>query len=251
MAVTYNNKMEDSLITKIQLFLFSKAFEDDFKINDYFEINKIDNIKIQFQNFKVTNDLANLYSSKYFQSKEDSEITYNNKTNRIMEIVSKLMLNKQYMLSKTNLKKHRDIFKALKEVYREEFNKIFPKDEFDNLLKKNECSYCGITIEAIEELGKKGKLNNKRSDTRGYSLEIDRKLPNLEYSSENCCMSCYWCNNAKTDEFSPKEFKPIAKGINEMWNIRLTQINHKNYVSFPENKNGNEKIWEIDFNTTH
>lgn len=246
MAVTYNSKMEDSLITKIQLFLFNKAFEQNFKINNYFIEKNIEDIKKDFNEFKITNNLANLYSSKYFQLEEDSEITYNNKTKRIMEIVSKLMLNKQYMLSKTNLKEHRDIFEALKEVYREEFNKIFPKDEFDNLLKKNECSYCGITIKAIEELGKKGKLNNKRSDTRGYSLEIDRKLPNLEYSSENCCMSCYWCNNAKTDEFSPKEFKPIAKGINEMWNIRLTQIHHKNHVSFPENN-----IWQVDFNTTY
>ena len=36
MAVTYNSKMEDSLITKIQLFLFNKAFEQNFQINNYF-----------------------------------------------------------------------------------------------------------------------------------------------------------------------------------------------------------------------
>ncbi|MFY4803243.1 hypothetical protein ACOTWC_04090 [Aliarcobacter butzleri] len=245
MAATCNSKIEDSLITKIQLFLFSKAFEDDFRINEYFEVDKIDDIKIQFQNFQITNDLANLYSSTYFQLKEDSEIIYNNKTKKIMEIVSKLMLNKQYMLSKTNLKKHIDVFEALKEVYRKEFNKIFLKKEFDNLLEQNKCSYCGITIEKIEELGEKGKLNNKRSDTRGYSFEIDRKLPNLEYSSENCCMSCYWCNNAKTDEFSPKEFKPIARGINEMWNRRLRSIDDKYSIKFDENSD----IWEVNFDT--
>lgn len=244
MAVTYNSKMEDSLITKMQLFLFSKAFEDDFKINEYFEINKIDEIKIQFQNFQITNDLANLYSSTYFQLIEDSEIIYNNKTKKIMEIVSKLMINKQYIPSKTNLKKHRDIFEALKEVYKEEFNKIFLEEEFNNLLEQKECSYCGITVEKIKELGEKGKLNNKRSDTRGYTLEIDRKLPNLEYSSKNCCMSCYWCNNAKTDEFSPKEFKPIAKGINEMWNKRLESID-KETIKFDESSD----IWKVDFDT--
>ena len=234
MAVTYNSKMEDSLITKIQLFLFNKAFEQNFQINNYFTEDNIKEIKKHFEDFEITNNLANLYSSKYFQL-ELKEKIYNIKIDNI---------NKN-MLSKTKIKKH-EVFKHLKEIYKERFEKIFPKIDFENLIKETKCSYCEINITQIQLLGENGKLNNKRSDTRGYSLEIDRKLPNLEYSKNNCCMACYWCNNAKTDEYSPKEFKPIAKGINQSWNIKIKksgQLYKK--VVFPEKS----KIWNIDFGT--
>lgn len=89
------------------------------------------------------------------------------------------------------------------------------------MIENKVCSYCGISEDDISELGKRGELNNKRSETRGYTLEIDRKEANGEYTEKNCCMSCYWCNNAKTDEFSVVEFKDIAKGINSVWEKRL------------------------------
>ncbi|HPT73200.1 MAG TPA: hypothetical protein PLE74_13070, partial [Candidatus Cloacimonadota bacterium] len=57
--------------------------------------------------------------------------------------------------------------------------------------------------------------------TRGWTLEIDRKKPNLEYEEDNCVMCCYWCNNAKTDEFDDVEFLPIGNAINQIWNGRL------------------------------
>ena len=82
MAVTYNSKMEDSLITKIQLFLFNKAFEQNFQINNYFNSNNILEIKYDFNKFEITNNLANLYSSKYFQL-ELKEKIYNIKIQRI------------------------------------------------------------------------------------------------------------------------------------------------------------------------
>ena len=148
------------------------------------------------------------------------------------------------MLSKSNIKNFKEIFEQLKKEYEKEFNQQFPKSKYDSLLSHNNCSYCGISIEQIEVLGKNGLLNNKRSDTRGYTLEIDRKLPNLEYFSENCCMSCYWCNNAKTDEFSPLEFKLIAKSINQVWNDRLKKIK-LDTVEFNENSD----LWKINYDT--
>ena len=136
------------------------------------------------------------------------------------------------------------------EIFEEVFNESgatekFTKEDFDEMLAKTTYSYCGISLAQIEELGKNGKLNNKRSDTRGYTLEIDRKLPNLEYSKKNCCMACYWCNNAKTDEFSPREFKPIAEGIRRTWNERLKAIGYskEEIKDVPDSK-----IWEFDFN---
>ena len=58
-----------------------------------------------------------------------------------------------------------------------------------------------------------------------------RKGLNGEYKIGNIILSCYWCNNAKSDEFSLSEFKEIARGINHTWNKRLRSID----IEFPEN----------------
>lgn len=249
---TYKSKMEDSLITKIQLFLFKKSLTEDLNIKEYYRDENVDNIINEFKSFHINNELANLFSSEYYQLKEEDDIKYNGNQKTIKEIVSNLMLSTKYMISKSNIKHLKLIFEKLKNVYENDFKNLFPEDEFNKLLGNNTCFYCGITLNQITELGEKSLLNNKRSDTRGYTLEIDRKLPNLEYSINNCCMSCYWCNNAKTDEFSPKEFKHIAKGINIIWNKRLSEnnkLNDEDYfnkiVKFPDSS----KIWEIDYNT--
>ncbi|WP_188117205.1 hypothetical protein [Campylobacter concisus] len=57
-------------------------------------------------------------------------------------------------------------------------------------------------------------------------------------------MACYWCNNAKTDEFSPEEFKPIAEGIREVWNKRLGELGMKE-IDVPD-----PKIWNTKFDTS-
>ena len=234
---SYNDKLIDSLATRIQLFLFWKSFyKEVIKTEDI--ANYIDEI----EKFKITNDLANLYSNTYYQTKlkEKREISFNGKNAYVDNICKNIP-------SKTKIKELlRNELKPLKDKYKEKFKNIFPLKEFENMTKnKTTCSYCGISLAQIEELGKNGKLNNKRSDTRGYTLEIDRKLPNLEYSKENCCMACYWCNNAKTDEFSPREFKPIAEGIRRNWNERLTAIGYskEEIKDVPD-----PKIWEFDFN---
>ncbi len=50
---------------------------------------------------------------------------------------------------------------------------------------------------------------------------IDRKSPNEESYFENVVMACYWCNDAKTDEFDAKEFEPIGNEIEEALKGRL------------------------------
>ena len=237
---SYNDKLIDSLATRIQLFLFWKSFD-----KEVIKTEDIKNYIDEIENFEITNDLANLYSNTYYQTKlkEKREISFNGKNTYVDNICKNIP-------SKTKIKELlRNELKPLKDKYKEKFKKIFPLKEFENMTKeKTTCSYCGISLAQIEELGKNGKLNNKRSDTRGYTLEIDRMLPNLEYSKENCCMACYWCNNAKTDEFSPEEFKPIARGINEIWNKRLKAI-WKEDSSFKKECVFDEKseIWKISF----
>ena len=82
---TYHGKLEDSLITKIQLFLFEKSLSEDFEINKYYTENNINKIIEDFTNFKITNELANTYSTKYFQFTEDDNIVYLDKRKKMKD----------------------------------------------------------------------------------------------------------------------------------------------------------------------
>lgn len=91
------------------------------------------------------------------------------------------------------------------------------------------CRYCGVSESQINTLELKKEINMKRLSTRGKTLEIDRRESHKFYNQENIILSCYWCNNAKTDEFSLLDFKSIAHGINKVWKQRLN-LN----VTFPD-----------------
>jgi len=209
---SYESKAKDNYNAMLPLYLF-----------DFYLFNNGNPSYVDFIKFKSTNVLINLYATQYFQAKRN-ELLKGKKIDDIYNFIKKHKNSKE--------------FEYKKEKYLKEFEKILTKDEFNKLLKIEKCSYCGINIKEIYFLGENGKLHNKRADTRGYTLEIDRKNPNKEYSKENICMSCYWCNNAKTDEFLPFEFKEIARGINMVWKKRLS----KGSIQFPENSN----IWEED-----
>jgi 5-methylcytosine-specific restriction endonuclease McrA len=104
--------------------------------------------------------------------------------------------------------------------YRKEVFEIkFKPADFELINSVKECFYCKISLDEIKELRIKEKLFKKNE--RGYNLELDRKLPNREYSVGNCVMACYWCNNAKTDEFTAEEFKPIGELIGQTLKARL------------------------------
>lgn len=85
-----------------------------------------------------------------------------------------------------------------------------------------ECHYCRINEEQIATLIEKGEIHTKRLTTRGRTLEIERLEPNKPYDdTNNLVFCCYWCNNAKTDEFTEQEFKTIGNCIAEIWEKRL------------------------------
>jgi len=96
----------------------------------------------------------------------------------------------------------------------EEFIKIFP---YEN----RKCTYCGISENEIKNLFTKGKITTKRLSTRGRIMEIDQRKPNDGYTIGNMVLCCYWCNNAKTDEYTEEEFKEIANSIKRVWEKRL------------------------------
>lgn len=73
------------------------------------------------------------------------------------------------------------------------------------------CHYCGLNEKEQFQLISKGHLNSKRfftskNGTRGKHLEIDRKNPLGPYSVDNCVLSCYFCNNDKSDIFSEEGY---------------------------------------------
>lgn len=130
-----------------------------------------------------------------------------------------------------------------KKKYKIKFLKILPKNEFESKFFKNElrsCEYCGIKEDQLSDLCKQSKRSG-----RGVRLEYDRIKDDQDYRLENVVLACYWCNNAKTDEFSTNEFKEIARGINKTWNRRLANKKQQDgveplneiskcYVEFPE-----------------
>jgi 5-methylcytosine-specific restriction endonuclease McrA len=96
---------------------------------------------------------------------------------------------------------------------------ILPLDEFKKFYKKDtaerRCEYCGISEQEINQLMSESAIKTKRD--RGEKMEIDRKNPANEYVTGNIALCCYWCNNAKTDEFTDTEFQPIADQIRHVW----------------------------------
>ncbi len=84
------------------------------------------------------------------------------------------------------------------------------------------CHYCKLPESSLQILRELPEHVNKRYPLRGKSLEIDRKLSSLPYDKiENLVLSCYWCNNAKTDTFTSDEFIGIGESIKQIWEKRL------------------------------
>jgi hypothetical protein len=84
------------------------------------------------------------------------------------------------------------------------------------------CYYCSLPEDTFEELHYQTGHINKRFPQRGKSLEIDRKQADLPYSNiQNLVLACYWCNNAKTDTFTEREFIEVGRIIKSIWESRL------------------------------
>jgi len=109
----------------------------------------------------------------------------------------------------------------ISDLTKSDFENFLSLERFVEILTHDNCAYCNISIANILELSQNA-LYTKRA--RGYAMEVDQKDPLQSYSDENCVACCYWCNNAKTDEFSASEFKEIARGINKVWRDRGIDI---------------------------
>ncbi len=127
--------------------------------------------------------------------------------------------------------KHKEDVQKINDNYFNDFNNKFNLETFkkfygrDNSLKNRKCHYCGISEEQIKLLIDNNLITTKRLYNRGRTLEVDQKEPDKGYKKDNIVLCCYWCNNAKTDEFSEIEFLEIAEKIKEVWQKRLDKIN--------------------------
>lgn len=115
--------------------------------------------------------------------------------------------------------------KKLWDLYKEYFEKQLSKDKFRKFYKKDTedriCVYCKIKESEIHNLINRKEIKTKRIYSRGKSFEIDRENPNGKYVIGNIVLSCYWCNNAKSDEFTFDEFMLIGESIGRVWKSRL------------------------------
>ncbi|RLA84870.1 MAG: hypothetical protein DRG78_00095 [Epsilonproteobacteria bacterium] len=194
----YNSIIERSYLNKLKYFLFEI-------LNKSKMIDTIDT-----SNY-IPDDIIN---KKY-------KALYNN-----MKLIRER--NKQSNIIK---KKFKDIIKNDKVKYIEyyienklSFNSFY---EFWNPKSERNCKYCGINEKQITSNNL--EIKTKRFYSRGKTMEIDKINAFDDYTKNNIILACYWCNNAKTDEFSLCEFKNIAKAINIVWNKRLTNC----IINFP------------------
>ena len=188
----YKEKAEESFKTKLDLFVFDRI---------------VNGLKINLEEyplFEITEEIVENYTARFWQLPREYKFA-NSKT-----------IDSIYYEMKNIKKENESSIQQLEKAYVENvFPKLFPKDHFLEMVEKNNCAYCDITIEEIKQLALNKKIFNKNE--RGGVLEIDRINSNFEYSKTNCVMACYWCNNAKTDEFTYDEFVKIGKSIKEVW----------------------------------
>lgn len=143
------------------------------------------------------------------------------------EEIAKMLGVERKQLSKwwDELKNEREEITEIRKLWgRKKFTKIQFPDFYDWYIGQNQrCYYCGITEEEIKILIANNKIVTKRLQTRGRRLELERKEPNKPYDDfENLVICCYWCNNAKTDEFTESEFRKIGIEIGKVLKGRLT-----------------------------
>ena len=193
----HKKKAQDSFKTKKNLYLFDSA------------LNRKTSIDLQeFREFKITDDLLNQYTGMYWQYEKDEYINDDLTIGETERLINELTANFQ-----------NQILEMESDYVNIHFSEVFPLSDFRDLIKSSECAYCGITEDKVIDLSNKVKIFKKHF--RGWKMEIDRMHPNKEYSEKNCVMACYWCNNAKTDEFSFEEFQGIGQAIAKVWKSRL------------------------------
>ncbi len=200
----YQALIRRSFNTKLALYLF-KVLK---------ETRRIDVEEAEFISFKLDNDLAELYESSW-QVESINGIN----VKEFDKIIDDWYKGNEVIKSRLFIAYRKSYTETILPV--EIFNKIY---EDQNSTRK--CVYCDITEKQILVLRQSGSIKTKRN--RGKTMEIDRINSNMEYTSNNIVLACYYCNNAKTDEFTIDEFKAVGIEIGKILINRLSKLTEFN-----------------------
>lgn len=205
--MTYNEKSNDSFNARLRFYLFACILlKKDVHLKDFIAFD-IDKVEAKF--------FVDLYITEYQQF--DRYYTIDFKENAFSNDVVYGKMKALMTINKMEIDSWKSVY--LEQVFQKKLSLV----DFNKIIAEQNCFYCNISVPTIRFLIENKKLFKKSE--RGFNLELDRKSPNKEYSFENCVMACYWCNNAKTDEFDAEEFKAIGKAIQEIWEKRLYSLN--------------------------
>ena len=210
--------------SKIKL-LYTRNFKRDLDIVIFKAIiNGKKYNEISINDFKIDDKNINIYTYAW-QLKKGKAIKHLD--------VSKI--DEDHYKFMDSLKKEK-IYEHLLNEYKLPFEEVSYKNTIKNLFNNNtynnspQCHYCGITeaiindiiIETEYNIDSTMRFHTKRFYNRGLSMEIDQIKPSMGYVEDNMVLCCYWCNNAKSDEFSYHEFKLfIAPSIRKIWKSRF------------------------------
>lgn len=200
--MSYLSKSNDSFKSRLRIFLFDKITHDqpvDSRLLDEF-------LKYNLLNKK---DEIKRYTTEFYHTDRKQKLAG-----------TEMPIDAIYVAMKEAEKKIKSELPAWRKAYYNQvFKSQFTDKKFKALSEAEECYYCSITLSDILKLIENRKIQKKNE--RGWKMEIDRKDPNQEYSDDNCVAACYWCNNAKTDEFNAEEFKPVGEVIGKALKSRL------------------------------
>lgn len=200
MITRYNALLKRSFKSRLDIVLFGKLLSG----------KNIDELNFeQFLMYEVTDELVHDYENAW-QRKAHEEF----KGKSVAEIDKAFdnWYNRNILLEAD-----------LRSAYYKHFEQHLSLEDFSSKCNEAKCSYCDISEKNIAAMKAKGLIKTKRG--RGSIMEIDRLNSNQEYTAKNIVLACYWCNNAKTDEFTPEEFKAhVAPGIKAVWQARLKSM---------------------------
>ncbi len=199
----YNDILGRSFSTKLDIFLFSRIIRKE---------NLVGINSDEFIRFSITKDITDTYQ-KAWQLAGSGRLTERGLTMDQLDNTIEGWIKNNTALKEELLKQYKVLFTTEYFPFGD-FEKIYDPDS-----RKRVCHYCNISDAEIKKLRSRGRIYSKVN--RGYTMEIDRLKPNREYSKKNCVLACYWCNNAKSDEFTSNEFSEhIGPGIESIWGGR-------------------------------
>lgn len=102
------------------------------------------------------------------------------------------------------------------------------KIDKDLYISQNKCHYCNTDILDIRRLLNAGVIRGRGvrgTGLRGPNFEIDRKNPFDVYNERNCVLSCYYCNNDKSNTFSYETYLNVIGPSRKIaWDTMLHQL---------------------------